>query len=495
VTPGTLTIPSDQPAADMRFSEPVRVADRWFYTPALAQILAPAMARFLRLRAGSVQIGRLLIACFLFGVIIPTEIAYESELFVSRRIFGIPPHYVITAVALFVGLIADLRYYTWLLTRPVVLFGLACLLYVVALGALRHGLSSYMLRSDFYIIRWFFVGFVLMRLAITSGKLHWYMIFAAGTILFVMFALDYKSTLGHQVDTSTRRAISWSTYPVTNCGTVMISLGMMCFWPRSRLLALAFAGSYGLLFFGGAIRTSTRSLFVQQSFCLVMMLLALSRDPRMRGRGQQLRRLGVFFGVAAVVYLAWQIASGGLLAGYTQLSERFSTGGLVNDGTMRARLGEAAELLTSMTADEWILGGGLGAMFFTPLGYWTNTPHIAVLGWLQKGGVVIFLAVLYLVYIRSGVGLMAAMSRTGRQSPLPPAILVVGPPLVAWLALTFISGGLDIGSFLGIGGLTALWMQLYADEMSLRPARRQNAPNASPGPSWPTYPAGAAAAG
>ena len=108
-------------------------------------------------------------------------------------------------------------------------------------------------------------------------------------------------------------------------------------------------------------------------------------------------------------------------------------------------------------------------MFFTPLGYWTNTPHIAVLGWLQKGGVFVFMVVLLAVYIRPFLSLVSAMLRPDRRSAFPPPILVVGPSLMTWALLTFISGGLDNGSFLGLGGLTALWMQLSMDEKIMNP--------------------------
>jgi hypothetical protein len=435
------------------------------FVPALSQILPPAVARAHSLVTGGHRLGRFLIACGLFLIILPTEIGYESQLFVSRRIFGIPPHFLLTAIAILAALATDLRYYSWLFTRSSVLLGLAGLAYVLVIGVLRHGTGSYMVRSDLYIIRWFFVGFILMRMGISSGLLRWYLAFVAVVVLGMMFTLDFESTLGHQVDTSTKRVVSWSLFPINNCGTIMISLGMMCFWPRSRRWATFFAVCFGILFFAGAIRTSTRSLFVQQGFCLGLVLFALTRDPRMKGRGQQLRRVGVVFGLLGAATLLWQILAGKVLSGYTQLGDRFNMGGgFLNDSTIWARISEADALLRSLTADEWVLGTGLGGVFFTTLGYWTNTPHVAVLGWLQKGGVFLFAAVLYFVYWKPFIGLMMAMLGGRPRSSVPPPILVVGPSLMTWALLTFFSGGLDNGSLLGLGGLVALWMQLALDE-------------------------------
>jgi len=481
VTPATFSAPTvSRPGQDATESLPPQPAVVRRYVPALAQILPPAVVRASGLVSGGHRLVRLLFACGLFAIILPMEIGYESELFVSRRIFGVPPHYLLTAVAILAALAMDLRYYSWLVTRAIVLFGLACLAYVLAIGVLRHGAGSYMVRSDLYIIRWFFVGFMLMRMGISSGLLRWYFAFMAVTVLAVILMLDFQSTLGHQIDTSTKRAVSWSLYPVSNCGTIMISLAMMCFGPRSRRWVTFFAVCFGLLFFAASIRTSTRSLFIQQGLCFGLVLSALARDPRMKGRGQQLRRVGVAFSLIGVAVLVRQIVAGDLLAGYTQLGDRFAnSSGLLSDGTMLARVNEAEDLLRSLKADEWVFGTGLGGMFFTPLGYWTNTPHIAVLGWLQKGGMFIFAAVLYLVYLRPLIGLTAAILGSRRRSAVPPPVLVVGPSLMGWAVLTFVSGGLDNGSFLGLGGLVALWMQLTADEkvagMGLRATCRPTA--------------------
>jgi hypothetical protein len=438
--------------------------DSWLYLPAIAQIVSTSVARTLHIHAGRVRLARLLLACGLFAIILPTEIAYDSELFVSRRIFGIPPHYAITAVTVLIALVTDARYYSRLASRPIVLFGLLLFAYVLVIGVLRHGISSYMLRSDIYTVRWFFVGFVLMRLAITSGMLRWYLVLAAIVVLLVMSSLDYQATLGHQIDTGTKRAVLTNVYPAINCGTIMIGLGVMAMWPRSLPFAGIFAAVFALLVLGGAIRTSTRSLFIQQAFCLAIMLVSLSRDPRMRGRGRQLRRAIVFFVLVGAACAVWLIISGGFLSGFSQIGERLGNTDLTNDGTVTSRFVEMFGMLSSLTVDEWILGKGFGGMFFSTLGYWQNTPHIAVAGWLQKGGLAVFFVVIYFAYLKPGFSLARQLWQGRRRLPFPAPILVVGPVLVSWASLTLMSGGLDVGSLLGLGGLVALWMQLFSDE-------------------------------
>jgi len=100
-------------------------------------------------------------------------------------------------------------------------------------------------------------------------------------------------------------------------------------------------------------------------------------------------------------------------------------------------------------------------------------------GWLHKGGLVIAAVVIYFVYLKPSLGFAAALSRNQRFLPIPPSIQIVGPSLMAWLALTLISGGVDNGSFFGLGSLTALWMQLAVDERSANFAYG-SAPSARP---------------
>jgi hypothetical protein len=439
-------------------------ATRWLLLPGVAQILPKATARSLGLTEGRHRLGLFLLVCLLLGTIIPTEIAYDAEMFYSRSIFGIPPHYALTALTVALAVAVDLRYYQRLLSRPIVGLSLIILAILLAVGIVKYGLRSYLVRSDLYIIRWFFVGFMLMRLAIAAGMLRPYLVFAAAVILLTAFGIDATNTEAGQVDTSLKRAVSSNLWPVINCGTIMIGLLLTVTWPRSFTYAAIGSIAFASLTFVGSIRTSTRSLFIIQSICIVLVLLALSRDPRMRGRGRGIRRAATAFAFLGAAFMIYQVAVGGLLGGYSQLGSRFrdTSAGVTDTGF--GRMQEALGMVEELTPDEWLVGKGLGGMFYSQLGAWTNVPHIAVLGWLQKGGLAVFLLVLFTVYIAPSVAFFSQLGRPRRSSPIPPPILIVGPMLVSWCALTLISGGIDIGAFLGLGGLTALWMQLTADD-------------------------------
>jgi hypothetical protein len=429
---------------------------------AAAQVLPAGTARALGLTEGRHRVGLFLLVCALFGVILPVEIAADSQMFVSRTIMGVPPHFALTAFVVALAVLVDLRYLQRVCARPLVVLGFACIAILLAEGVLRYGMRSYLVRSDLYIMRWFFVGFILMRLATAAGMLRPYLVFAAIVILVVAARIDSTNSLAGEIDTATKRIASSNLWPVINCGTIMIGLLMTVAWPRSWRYAAFGSSAFALLTFIGSIRTSTRSLFAVQALCLVVILIALSRDPRMWGRGRGIQRAATAFAVLGALFLAIQIVLGNALGGYSQLASRFQE--TTQENRFTGRVSEAVMMVEELTPDEWILGKGLGGMFYSKLGYWANSPHIAVLVWLQKGGIPLFLVVLATVYIAPSLAFFGQLSSPRRTSPLPAPILIVGPMLVSWSALTFMSGGTDIGSFLGLGGLTYLWIQLTDDD-------------------------------
>ena len=464
VPTGTNPAPQSLPAPNQR---PER-----FTLLAAAQVLPAATARALGVTEGRHRLGLFVLVCALFGVIVPFEIAADSQMFVSRTIMGIPPHYAITAFVVALAVLFDLSYFQRVLTRPAVVLGLVCIAILLVEGVFRYGMRSYLVRSDLYIMRWFFVGFILMRLATAAGMLRPYLVFAAIVLLAIAAGIDSTNSLAGEIDTATRRIGSANLWPVINCSTVMIGLLLSVTWPRSWRYAAFGSAAFAVLTFIGSIRTSTRSLFAVQALCVVLVLLALSRDPRMRGRGRGIQRAATAVAVLGTAFLVYQIVLGNFLGGYSQLAGRFEE--TTRENRFEGRMAEAVMMVEELTPDEWILGKGLGGMFYSKLGYWANAPHISVLVWLQKGGIPLFLIVLATVYITPTLAFFRQLSRPRKSSPLPPPILIVGPMLVSWCALTFVSGGTDIGSLLGLGGLTYLWIQLTDDDKVFE-WRRRNA--------------------
>ena len=447
--------------------------------PAAAQLLFAKVARSLSI--GTIRRRRLLFAATagLFATIVPTEIAFGLEMWVSKTIAGIPQHYILTTLVVVIAIAADGKYLQRLLSRPITVFYLACLLMVVTVGIFRNGYNGYIVRADLYLIRWFFVGFMLMRLAIASGYLREYLMVAAVVILVTAFRISDRNTMGGQIDTSMMRVSSSDLWPVINLGLIMLGLLVTVNWPRGILHVAFTSSAFAALVLVGALRTSTRSLFISQTLCFLLCLVALSRDPRMRGRGRELRRAGLLLVLLGAAIVAYLVVTGQIMSELTQLGSRFTEETSERYDTGAYRLKEAYEMLETMTAEAWLFGVGVGGMWFSAYSNsWVGMPHIAILGWLFKGGFFVLLVVLWALYIRPFAAFLKSIVASRRDMPLPPAILIVGPPLLAWAMLTFLSGGLDLGSFLGLGGLSALWLQLADDERHFLAARTKPLANA-----------------
>jgi hypothetical protein len=415
----------------------------------------------------------------LFAITVPIEIAYANEMWVSRNFLGIPYHYALTSIIMLVAMAEDAGNLLRILSRSRVLFLAVCLGMVVTVGFLRNGGNRHIVFADLYVIRWFFVGFVLMRLAIVSGSLRQYLVAAAVVILLTSLRIDSRNTMGGQIDTTMVRVSSVDLWPVINLGTIMLGLLMTVTWPRGVFFSTFCCSAFSLLILLGGIRTSTRSLFLTQTICFLLCLFALSRDPRMAGRGQGLRRAGVIVFLLAAVAMAGLVVTGRILGSVTQLGTRFSAEHSERYNTGGARIAEAVDMLSNMGMKDWLVGLGAGGMFFNTLGYWASTPHIAVLGWLLKGGIFIAVVAIWSLYIAPAIAFARCTASPRRGLVLTPPILIVGPALLSWAFLTFLSGGLDIGSFLGLGGLSALWMQLSDDEQRFEQTRRQRGPSRS----------------
>lgn len=443
--------------------------------PALAQVLPAPMIRALGIAAVPRNLVVFILTCVAFAWIVPTEIAIQTELFVSRTIFGVPVHYIPTAFVFAIAILFDSRMLVRLLSRPSVAFALLCFCFVLAVGIVKQGMGNYMVRSDVYILRWFVVGVILMRLAIVSGMLGPFLIFACLTVGLTAASIDASNTGYGELDTAAQRSGSTPLWAAVNCGTIFGSLLLATLWPKSTLYQVCGLVFFAANFFFGAIRTSTRSEFIVQALAFFLVLAALSRDPRMRGRGRSLARVVRVTVAGAFVYLIVQITRGKFLTSYSQLGDRFKENSGVSlweYGTGLARVVEAQEMLRGMDIDELLLGRGLGGGFMSILGAWYSCPHIGVLGWLLKGGFVIFGIALVTVYILPATAFVRQLLGSSRNRVTPAPILIVGAGLLSWCALTLMSGGFDNGSMLGLGALAGLWMQLTDDERVLRASRR-----------------------
>ena len=411
-----------------------------------------------------------LAACGLWLITLMTEVGGEYEAFAKRQILGIMTvHIAISLVVLLLYLSVDGAYLGRLLTRNTFVIGAIGVVYVFVIGLARNG-NTLLFREEFYAIRWFAVGFMLMRIVIVQKGLRFFLVLSATATAVLLYLIMEKATNASLADTSIRRVTTSNMWPVAYCGFISIGLMISAMWPLGTPWQVVGLSSLASSIIVGSVRTSTRSLFAVQAAMLVLALIALSKDPRMAERRKWLNRLQLVTLAAVLLYLARQIVTGRAFTSISLISRRF----LGSDGTGEMRLKELFDMLAGFGPIDWLFGGGLGSFFVTELGWWTARPHIAYFTWLQKGGVVMFVAASVLIYGRTMWAFASALTSRSRSAVsalrgMPRPILVVGPPLIAWFATTFISGGFDNGSMLALGGLTALWIQMEDEIRVLTP--------------------------
>jgi hypothetical protein len=439
--------------------------------PALSQLSLPGS--FARPQGRTLNnIVVTLIACGLWLITLRLEVGGEYEAFAKRQILGLlTVHVAITLAVLLFYLAVDGGYLGRLFSRSTFVIAALGVLYVFAVGLVRNG-NTLLFREECYAIRWFAVGFMLMRVAITQKGIKLFLLLSAVATAVLLYLIMEKATSETLADTSIRRVTTSNMWPVAYCGFISIGLMLNALWPLGTQWQVVGLSALTTVIVVGSVRTSTRSLFAVQAAMLVMTLFALARDPRMTAKLKWLNRLQLFLLAGVVLYLGRQIVTGRIFASISLISRRF----LGSEGTGSMRIKELTDMFADFGPIDWLFGGGLGSYFVTELGWWTARPHIAYFTWLQKGGLVIFLAATVLIYARTMWSFAAALLTKNRSARLsyagmPKPILVVGPPLLAWFSTTFISGGFDNGSMLALGGLSALWIQLEDETKLLLPAR------------------------
>jgi hypothetical protein len=439
--------------------------------PALSQLSLPGTFAGPQGRTMN-NIVATLIACGLWLVTLRLEVGGEYEAFAKRQIFGLlTVHIAITLAVLLFYLALDAGYLGRLFSRSTFVIAALGVLYVFAVGLVRNG-NTLLFREECYAIRWFAVGFMLMRVVITQKGIKLFLLLSAVASAVLLYLIMEKATGETLADTSIRRVTTSNMWPVAYCGFISIGLMLNALWPLGTQWQVVGLSALTTVIVVGSVRTSTRSLFAVQAAMLAMTLLALAKDPRMAAKRRWLNRLQLFLISGVVLYLGRQIVTGRIFASISLISRRF----LGSEGTGSMRIKELTDMFAAFGPIDWFFGDGLGSYFVTELGWWTARPHIAYFTWLQKGGLVIFLAATVLIYARTMWSFAAALLPTRRQTGLPydgmpKPILVVGPPLLAWFGTTFISGGFDNGSMLALGGLSALWIQLEDETKQLLPGR------------------------
>jgi len=141
------------------------VAPLAFHFPALSQLSLPGSFSGSQGRTLNNMIATA-VACGLWLITLLTEVGGEYEAFAKRQILGFMTiHIAISLAVLLLYIMIDAAYIGRLLPRNSFVIAPICVAYVFVIGFVRQG-NTLLFREECYAIRWFAVGFMLMRIVI-----------------------------------------------------------------------------------------------------------------------------------------------------------------------------------------------------------------------------------------------------------------------------------------------------------------------------------------
>jgi hypothetical protein len=318
---------------------------------------------------------------------------------------------------------------------PALLGGVAALALMGTYGYVRGNIDKYSLKffvADVYYFASFLAGLAFghSRDRTTRGRIVTTIGWVAAAGIIVNYAGLFMGLLGTQLNVPKGRQVTGSIF--VSCGILLILL------PWTSMARLGSerrrTGWRVFIFFALAAATvllsGTRSTLLAILFVL---LLCGALNPQWRNKRLFPRLLG------ASLLLALLLASG-LPVFETVLFERLATQGVVDE----SRSTEVSMLWGQISRDV-VLGQGMGSRFISdvvvegdPL---ASAPHIGILTFLMKGGVLVFAAYAIAPLVRALRVFFSAKSLTIERG--------AASSMLVYIALSCMSGGWNpIGLFL-----------------------------------------------
>ncbi len=203
--------------------------------------------------------------------------------------------------------------------------------------------------------------------------------------------------------------------------------------------------SWSIMFYCGVLLGATRSLAVSLGVVIIFSLLSSFFILKKNQLKNSLFMIViVVISLLSFSYILYSIVEGTMFSSSSVISQRIE-----QNHTIDFRIEEATEVLNQLNIIDFFIGRGLGITIKTVLGQ-THVPHIAILWFLMSFGVVPFLYIVYLLYIKTPSIYLKRLLSIKRKGIIHP-ILLVAPSLFAWSAALLISGGISYFSFFGIG--------------------------------------------
>lgn len=359
----------------------------------------------------------------------------------------------------------DREFRRLLLGKTGIFYG-AVVIFYTWMGWQLFGNSIDWIRMDLSICLWLIGGLAMFRILANSyrPKIQLTSLISVSTV-FIYYSILLQAERMNALANAgvTERITDWNTWAYSSLLLPLtgIALGVLCrqgwFWTIS-ILGLVAIHLYSLGFIG-ATRSVTLSLLTVVIFSAFGLSYHISNGAlTTKSSLKQPKRLiylllliGIFL-VVAVFFINFEQLFADLFQN-SLIFERLFNPDHSTERSSQLRIEEAIEGIQVFQDEiEFLFGKGLGATFFSVLGYEINAFHIGILTFLLKGGLIMFGFVVFILYVKLPLLFIKSIVKPHRLDYLKrTALLTVLPGVFGWAVLLLLSGGYSQFNSLGIG--------------------------------------------
>jgi hypothetical protein len=370
------------------------------------------------------------------------EVENRQTLFQGMTALGI----VFSVVSTF---LLDVESRKLLLGKVSIFYGSALLIYTL-IGWILWNNDTKFIAIDLSAFLAVYAGFALFRLLLKSyyPKIQLVLLIFLGSLVIYLnlyleaVRLKLLSTVGQEMRVAGfKGAGQYNAFlDVVNSFAIVVLCRAGWAW-NIIVWGLVIFRAYSMLFLN-ARRSATISIIVLVLLSVLVLSYRLSNGILSNNSSifniQRLRLIFVCFGIL-LIFLGFGEFNLGKLFGHTLIEKRLFNPSASAKLSTELRFVEVNYGIESMQDIDWIFGRGMGASFVKPAlitGYNNslgNTFHIGIFSFLIKGGLILFLPCLYIIFFRIPLLFYTALIKPNAFNPQRrTALLSILPGLISW---------------------------------------------------------------
>ncbi|MCA2684015.1 MAG: hypothetical protein IM504_10470 [Microcystis sp. M038S2] len=342
-----------------------------------------------------------------------------------------------------------------------IIYGAVVFIYLV-IGWRVYGNSLDIIKGDILVLQSPILGLAMFRLIVKScyPKLQLLVLIIAATFL-VYYSMSQAGVRLHLAAAGIEdRSIDLIGFPWSALLMIPSGIAIGILSRSGWIWAISIWGSILVHVYSVSFLAATRSSTLAILAVVASAILSLSYRVDNGVITNQLsflrlrRLIPIFFLLCTLLFFA--IFSDFIFNLISFLENSLLFGRFFGDGSAQqsseARIQEATEMIESLQGIDWLLGRGIGANFRSFMAPQAPWPHIGILTFLLKGGLVLFIPCVYVLYIKFPRLFIKAVLKPKTLEPRKrTAILTVLPGVFGWATLLLLSGGYSSSDFFGVG--------------------------------------------